>query len=240
MAPTPLPPMPIQRYLVPDERPVAPDGFTLVDEKITEGLPHTIRLDSETVVLVLVPTGLATAWRDADPAVLVASSESGLAPAAAPGEAGGEPVGNVARPPARLLVRRTQATAASLPLVFAGTRPAPDAGDPDQGVQLQIVPLAWDIRAGSLRGPGDFGSRIAFAWRFASAGAARFGPLPINPHVLARLQKQPPAPDVTPGRRDRIRYIESTLGLSHTATRKLFQVNTAGQINATRSRVRQR
>jgi hypothetical protein len=224
-----LPPIPIQRYLVPDAPPVMPEGFTLVDEKIIGGLPHTVRLDAETSVLVLLPTGLATTWRDADPTAVVATSATELVPAAAAAPGASAPIeemGDVTRVPARLLVRRSGATDASIPLVLGGPRRSPDGGDAGgmRGVRVEIVLLSWDIRAGSVRGAGDFGSRIAFAWRRADRAVAQFGPLPVNPHVLVRRQNESPAPNVSEERRERTRVLESTVGIRFTAEPEGFRI----------------
>ncbi len=177
--------IPVQHYLVPESAPAAPEGFTVVDERILNGLPHAIRLDPETRLVLLVPTGLAKSWRDADPEAIVSRSDEGLAPV----EAGiDDPVGSVERPPARLLLRSGTRTLASVPLVPGLRRCLPDAGLPDSGARVEVVILSWDLRAGSMRGAGDFGSRIALAWRYADRAVERFSTPPPNPNVVPRLE----------------------------------------------------
>jgi hypothetical protein len=63
----------------------------------------------------------------------------------------------------------------------------PDAGRAGTGIRIELVVLGWQIRAGSLRGPGDFGSRIELAWRIADRAADEFSPPPVSARVLERL-----------------------------------------------------
>jgi hypothetical protein len=178
-------PIPVQHYLVPERTPTAPEGFTLVEERILNGLPHAIRLDPQTRLVLLVPTGLARTWRDAAPEAIVSRSDEGLAPLAAGGDAS---VGEVDRTPARLLLRSGTRTLASVPLVAGLRRSLPDAGLPDSGTRVEVVILSWDLRAGSMRGAGDFGSRISLAWRYADRAVERFSTPPPNPNVVPRLE----------------------------------------------------
>jgi hypothetical protein len=71
---------------------------------------------------------------------------------------------------------------ASLPLALAEHRVI----DPAGGFALDLVTLGWEISAGSLRGGGDFGSFVSFAWRRVDRGTRRFEPPPIHPEVAAR------------------------------------------------------
>jgi hypothetical protein len=54
------------------------------------------------------------------------------------------------------------------------------------GALVEIVVLAWEIRAGTVRSGGDVGSRISLAWRDASRAPEQFSPDPIHPRVAAR------------------------------------------------------
>lgn len=177
-------PIPVQRFLVPDRKPAAPEGFIEVSEAILGGLPHRIDLDQDVRLLLFVPTGLASTWRDADPTALVTESAAEIAPRTGPDNL---PIAGVTRAPARIAVQIAGATVASIPLTAGLTRTVPDAGDADRGSRLEIVVLAWDIRAGSLRGPGDFGSRITLAWRRADRAVENFSTPPVSPQLVPRL-----------------------------------------------------
>ncbi|HET8922549.1 MAG TPA: hypothetical protein VFN26_06085 [Candidatus Acidoferrum sp.] len=193
-------PIPVSRYLVPQAPLQAPDGFTSVNEKILDGLPHTIALDRATELVVAMPNGVALTWRDADPAALVSRSAEELSPYT-PNPA--EPVASVGRAPLRLLVRLNGALAFSIPLRAGQRRIASDSGDAVKGSQIEVYVLSWEIYAGSLRGPGDFGSRISFAWRHSNQAVNHFSDPPPHPYLLPRLILVLP---------ERFR-IESTLGL---------------------------
>jgi hypothetical protein len=223
----PVPPIPIQRYLVPADQPALPAGFTRVDERIVDGLPHTIPLDATTNVIVIVPTGLAATWRDAEPTAIVSTSVTDLAPVTGPPTA---PLGDVSRAPARLLVRRNRTTEASVPLAAGLRRFAPDAGEEDRGVAFELIVLEWDLRAGNLRGAGDFGSRIVFGWRRADRGVERYGPLPLNPHVVRRLRLEPLPPNIPPRRRWQIALIESAVGVAFEIAPPKFQIKQAVKV----------
>jgi hypothetical protein len=176
----PLPPFPATRYLVPEPPRQAPEGFTLIDTPLVAGLPFALPLDAETSLVLTMPTGLALTWRDTDPTTPVSRSEDEWAPAAAPDPAA--PVGDAARPPLRLLLQQGGATVASVPL-SAGLRRAL----PDGAARFELVVLSWDVRAGSVRGPGDFGSRLVLAWRRADLAVTEFSTPPPNPQLVPRL-----------------------------------------------------
>ena len=112
-----IPSVIVTRELVPDGRPEAPEGFTLVRQSILGGLPHAVALDRERTLLLTVPTGLAKTWLDADPLAVVSRSAEAYAPHAQ----GGAEIGDVARAPARLVLRRGGSLAGSVALV-AGLR----------------------------------------------------------------------------------------------------------------------
>lgn len=180
-------PFPIRRYLVPEEKPIPPEGFTRVDERIVNGLPHSIQLSDNIMLVVVIPNGQAVAWRDADPAAVLSSSGDELLPAAAGGD---EPVGHVKRAPARILVRISGKTAASVPLVAGLRRSIPDSGDGRSGVRIELAILSWDLTTGIMRGGGDFGSSISLAWRRADRAVEHYSTPVINPHLVPRLKPQ--------------------------------------------------
>ncbi|HYT34466.1 MAG TPA: hypothetical protein VEL69_05480 [Ktedonobacteraceae bacterium] len=177
-----MPPIPIQRYLVPDTKPTLPEGFTQVDEPMLNGLPHRIQLTQSTTLIVVMPTGLATTWRDVDPTTVVSQSDDEVSPAGLQAEAS-------ARPPVRIIVQRAGAPLVSIPLAAGALRAVWDSGRSDLGAQFELMLLSWDIRAGSLRGAGDFGSRISLAWRRADQAVMQYSTPPINPVLLPRLPK---------------------------------------------------
>lgn len=174
--------VPIAGYLVPADPPPLPDAMERRVETLTGGLAQAIELDRDVSLLLLVPNGLATAWRDADPAQLVSSSAPELA--AAPGGAD-EPVGRVDQAAPRLVVLMGGQTLGSVPLVAGSQRPVPDSGGGGEVVELAI--LGWELHAGTLRGPGDFGSRLELAWRRSDRAGDTFEPAPLNAQLLARL-----------------------------------------------------
>ncbi|BCB74857.1 hypothetical protein Pflav_012670 [Phytohabitans flavus] len=169
--PVPVARADFRRHLVPAGSPPVPEGATLVDSRITQGVPHAIPLDGGFSLLLVVPTGLATAWLAAPPTAVVTSSRPALAAAAAE-PAPGDPL----RPgaPARLVVLRAGAVAGAVPLV-AGLRAVVPEADSSTGTRIEVLVREWDLRAGSLRGPGDVGSRISIAWRRIDLGTATFG-----------------------------------------------------------------
>jgi hypothetical protein len=158
-----------RRHLVPAVPAPLDADFVLVDDRIVRGLPHAIPLTGEFSLLLVLPTGLATAWRDASPTAVVTSSQEQTTPR--PSTEPVEPLPVTA--PARLVVRRQGAIAGSVALA-AGCRVVIPETDPDSGVRIEVVVREWDVRAGSMRGPGDVGSRIALAWRRIDQGTAVF------------------------------------------------------------------
>jgi len=61
------PVFPIERVLVPRLSPAVPVTFAAESRALTQGLPERFSLDAGASLVVVVPHGLATAWRDADP-----------------------------------------------------------------------------------------------------------------------------------------------------------------------------
>jgi len=172
-------PIPVVGFLVPEHDRIVPNGFTLVDQKMTRGLPHVIALDKSTSVTVVLPSGLARAWRDADSALVVSSSEAEQAPSVP------EAADDVARPPLRLGIDRNGTVLGTIPLAAGLRQVVPRDGG--SGAAIELVVLGWELRAGTVRGAGDFGSRVTLAWRIADRASAEFTPPPINANLARRL-----------------------------------------------------
>jgi len=96
-------------------------------------------------------------------------------------------VGTLERAPVHLILRGAGEQLASVPLVAGMRRRLPDSGGAEQGVRIELIVTAWDIRAGSLRGQGDFGSRVELAWRRADRASDEFAAPVPGERVLARL-----------------------------------------------------
>ncbi|MBE9111412.1 hypothetical protein IQ273_18570 [Nodosilinea sp. LEGE 07298] len=177
--------IPVQRYLVPDQKPPPPVGFTQVNVRILTGLPHTISLSGDLQVIVVLPTGLAVPWRDANATALASSSAAELSPSTPQADF---TLADVTRAPFRLVVQQSRRTIGVVPLVAGLRQVVPNSGASNLGGQIELIILEWDVRAGSIRGAGDFGSRLSLAWQRANQATAQFSPPPINPQLLARLQ----------------------------------------------------
>jgi hypothetical protein len=178
-------PIPVAAYLVPEHASRAPVGFATVSEPMTRGLPHTIVLDRATRATVVLPSGLARAWRDADPTDVVSASADEHAPVVADALRVRE---DVARAPLRLVVERSNVVLAIVP-VTAGLRQVVPNDGGVRGAVIEIVVLAWDLRAGTVRGAGDFGSRLSLAWRAADRASTEFAPPPMNANLARRLSQ---------------------------------------------------
>ena len=176
---TPMPPIPIDRFLVPEGRPPVPAGLALSRQTLVRGVPFAWPLDLELGLVLFVPTGSAVLWRDADPTAIVADSDLDDAPNV-PQDQETSP-----RAPARILLRRGRTVIAAAPLVTGLWRVLPDGGSDASIVELYVV--SFRLAAGTLRGAGDYGSFVEVAWRRAAAGAAGFTVPPIDRRVAERL-----------------------------------------------------
>ncbi|MFI7608163.1 hypothetical protein ACIBTV_23875 [Micromonospora sp. NPDC049366] len=209
-----MPPFPIDRYLLPEAPIEVPAGFTEVRQQLTAGLPHRVDLGAGLHAVLILPTGLARQWQDTDPLAVVSTSADELAPRPAPPAAPPSPA-LVGRAPLRLVVRHGTRILGSVPLAAGLRRVCPDSGPatPDgAGVAaatpvVELLVLGWELRAGTVRGSGDYGSHLAVAWRPADRAVDAFGPPPIHEFVWRR---RPPAQRVEselgPGRL-RYRYL---------------------------------
>ncbi|MGV9818738.1 hypothetical protein [Nocardia xishanensis] len=170
---TPVARADFRRHLVPAGLAPISEKFVVVDDRINQGLPHMITLTADLSLLLVVPTGLATFWRDASPTAVVTSSRAELDPQRLrpPGNSdNGNSDGRRSSAPARLVVLRAGTLAGAMPLA-AGARTVVPEADPSPGIRIETMVREWDIRAGSLHGPGDVGSRIIVAWRRVDQGA---------------------------------------------------------------------
>jgi hypothetical protein len=179
-----LPPIAIRPRLVAPLAPQVPEGFVDLDVALTAGLPHRIPLSDGLALVLVIPTGVARTWVGQDPATVVTASDAELV-----SPAGGEELGGVARAPARLLVERGGTTLAVLPLSAGLRRVAADAGG-QVGALIEVVIVGWEIRAGTLRGPGDFGSRLRLGWREARAAEVTFLRPPVAPAIRSRIRRE--------------------------------------------------
>jgi len=75
-------PFPIESHLVPADAPAPDPTLTSVVATLANGLPQTLDLDRDVSLVLIVPSGLAVQWRDADPSALVSAGADELAPAA--------------------------------------------------------------------------------------------------------------------------------------------------------------
>jgi hypothetical protein len=130
-------------------------------------------------LVLLVPTGFAAVWREADPGIVVSAGSDETRAHIAP--RGADPL---ERPAIRVLLRRGSATLTTIPLAAGLARVTPDSDGSRSVIDLYVAD--WLLHAGCLRGPGDYGSFIDVAWRRVDAGANAFPLAPIDPHVTAR------------------------------------------------------
>jgi hypothetical protein len=175
-------PFPIARYLVPARPPEIPEGATVVSERMLAGLPHRIVVGGDTQLVVVFPTGLGTFWRDAQPTLPVALSTAETDPT------GSAPASEeLDSPRLYLQMRRADRTLGSRPLHAGACILLPDNGGGLTGVQYEVWCIGYALHAGTVRGPGDFGSSISLAWRRVDAATAHFLTPPLNLHALPRL-----------------------------------------------------
>jgi hypothetical protein len=179
-------PFPIARYLTPVTPTPEPEGFTVIDRSLSGGLPARVALTAELTLVVGIATGLANAWREADPQATVTSSLAQWQPYAPASSDGPAPDAIACAP--RLILIRSGSVVAAAPAVAAARHLVPASGDPELGTLLELYVSAWDIRAGSIVGAGDVGSRIRFGWRIADAASTQFMPPPISPNIISRLK----------------------------------------------------
>ncbi|MFT8245004.1 hypothetical protein [Roseomonas sp. BN140053] len=162
--------------------PAAPEGMAALDSPIRNGLPHAVALLPRWRVLLVLPLGVAATLRDLPPGTLLSSDAGEAAPAPA-AEAAPDP----ARPAPRLRVQQDGETVATLPLAAGLLAELPGR---DGGFGLRLFLRGWALHAGTLLGPGDFGSVLRLAAARADLAADSYEPVPPSPALIARL---PPA-----------------------------------------------
>ena len=159
-----MPPLAMDRFLVPGDSPAVPEGFVRLRQDLIRGVPFEFLVDGDVTLLLQVPTGFAAIWREQDPAQLVSAAREETAPhtqsrAADPLE----------RPPVRLLLRRARVLLATIPLAAGLRHIMPDGDAAPSAIELIVVD--WRLHAGCVRGPGDYGSFVEVAWRRADKGS---------------------------------------------------------------------
>ena len=83
----PLPPIPVDRVLTPQPDQLPPPGYTPLDVAVATA-PQLIPLFDAVALVLLLPTGEALSWLQADPAAPASSSDPGWAPAPGQGHPG--------------------------------------------------------------------------------------------------------------------------------------------------------
>jgi len=150
-----MPSIGIESYVVKGE-PVIPAGFAYLRSTLPGGLPAEVALADSWRLVVVVPTGHARPWLDADPRSIVASSTREHA-----AFDGGV---NAPAPAAtRMVVMRGSAVLGAIPMVVGvRTRMTSDVPSPSL---LEVVPLSWEITAAAMVGGVNASIRIELAWR---------------------------------------------------------------------------
>ncbi len=179
---------PIERYLTPATPTQAPEGFTMIEQALSGGLPAPIPLTAELTLVIGIPTGVANAWREADPQATVTSSLAQWQPYEPPGS--GAPPQPMIRGPLLILLR--SGTVIASVAALAGQRRLLPAGGQQVGTLLELYVSAWDVRAAAILGGGDTVSRIRFGWRAANLPGSQFTPPPISPSIVSRLRDRHP------------------------------------------------
>lgn len=174
----PLPPIPVDRVLTPQPDPLPPPGYTSLDVAVATA-PQRIPLFDTVAVVLLLPTGEAVSWLQADPAAPASSSDPGWAPAPGAGAPGPSP-------PARLVLVDAEQTLGTLPLAAGARAVLPWDGDPSRGALVDIVVLAWQLTAATVVGATGADSRLRLGWRRADLAPSQFRPPGVNPKVLRR------------------------------------------------------
>ncbi len=177
-----MPPIPIQRYLVPEPSRIAPDGFATFTKPVLNGLPDRCELDEHTTLVLRMPTGQGTLWRDADPEATVSDGATGRATL---DDVTLALLSEQLTPPLRLSIAVGGRRRAVVPVV-AGLSYA--VAGPN-GEHLEIVILDWCLTAGTVRGTGRFGSQVVVAWQLMLGGSGAFSPPPVNPYLRLRLEQ---------------------------------------------------
>jgi hypothetical protein len=172
-------PTPMDRFLTPEEPIAIPTGFTRSRQELTRGVPFQWPLEADLSLVLLVPTGFAALWREADPDIVVSAATDETRAHIAP--RGADPL---ERPAIRILLRQGGKTLTAIPLAAGLSRVIPDTDGGAAVIDLYVAD--WLLHAGCVRGPGDYGSFVDAAWRRIDTGANAFPLAPIDPHVAVR------------------------------------------------------
>jgi hypothetical protein len=178
---TTMRPIPVNRYLVPVQSSDPPADAVVVDATLINGLPFTVSLGSDFALVLTYATGLAKEWRAMDTQAVIADSSIEQEPRSEPTD----PVTDPRTGRLTVALQRGGRTVAVLPVV-SGRHRLVEPGNP-AARRFDVWILGWDVRAGTIRGPGDFGSRLRLAWRRADTSIHSFAPVPVNPFVMLRL-----------------------------------------------------
>lgn len=174
-------PIPVDRYLVPaDTAPRVPSDAVRVREPLVRGLPAMIALDQDLSLGILVVTGTAKRWLEAQGSELVCASDEEISPRQPDDDEEA-----IARLAVRLVLLRGGTIIAAVPLRAGLTRRLPDDGV--AGAVIDLWTLGYAIHAGTLREVGDFGSYVEVAWQRVDRGTDRFELSPLDPRVEERL-----------------------------------------------------
>jgi hypothetical protein len=168
----------VDRVLTPQPDPLPPPGYTSLDVAVATA-PQRIPLFDAVAVVLLLPTGEALSWLQADPAAPASSSDPGWAPAPATGAPGPSP-------PARLVLVDAEQTLGTLPLAAGARAILPWQGAPGRGALVDIVVLTWQLTAATVVGSVGATSRLRLGWRRADLAPSQFRPPAVNPKVLLR------------------------------------------------------
>lgn len=160
-----MPPLAMDRFLVSEESAV-PETLARVRQDLVRGVPFEFPLAGDLSLALMVPTGNAVLWRDADPATVATEGGDEVAPHTPPRGADA-----LERPPARLIVRQARATRAVVPLVARLMRVVPDGEQARTLLELAVI--AWRLHVGTIRGAGDYGSFVEIGWRRVGQGASQ-------------------------------------------------------------------
>jgi len=184
--------------LVPAARPgtaaAAPAGYTEILDDLRQGLPARIALTPRLSLGLTLPTGLARTWLAADPGATVSTGGTPGVGALGTGGALGMPgavstggpvavggLGDTARPALRLHLLADGRRVSAIPLVAGTHRLLP--ADPARPAEIALVVLGWRLNAGTVVGPGRFGSWLWLAWRLVGGAANAAAPPPSRPQT---------------------------------------------------------
>jgi hypothetical protein len=162
--------------------PAPPRGaeFVTVDLSLDAGVPARVPLDGDRTLVLAVPLGVARSLLASDPlAVAADTAEGGLAPDADRG-----------RDPARAWPRLTLLVGGEIGDTVAAVTGAPTVLGRGGVAAVELVLERLVVTAGSLRSPGQYGSRVTLRWRDLHT-APDAGPAPAtgDPSIPRRSQR---------------------------------------------------